>query len=74
MRSASAQTEKRSAETIFSLFSLSCSSWFAIEPRLMKLKGVEDVVVDYVTNNVLVRFDPDKLTIQDIRELLTKTG
>lgn len=71
MRSASAQIEKRSAEAIFSL---NCASCFGIKPRLRKLRGIDDVVVDYVTNHVLVRFDPDMLTIQDLRELLKKTG
>lgn len=36
----------------------------------MKLNGVRDVTVDYAANAVLVSYDPDRLSTQDIREFL----
>jgi copper chaperone CopZ len=66
------QTRERTANAVFSLFKLSGCSCHTIKMRLRKLKGVKEVTVDYVTNNVLVRFDPDRLTSNDIREFLRK--
>ena len=36
----------------------------------MKLGGVRNVAVDYAANAVLVGYDPDRLSTEDIRELL----
>ena len=72
MGSTIAQTGKRTADAVFSLFNLNGCSCHTIKLRLKKLKGVREVTVDYVTNNILVRFDPDRLTSNDIREYLRK--
>lgn len=36
----------------------------------MKLNGVRNVAVDYAANAVLVSYDPDRLSTEDIREFL----
>jgi hypothetical protein len=74
MEHAIARSGERTAAAIFTLFNLPRSSYSRIEPTLKRLKGVREVSVDYVTNNVLVRFDPAQLTTHDIRGLLQKIG
>ena len=70
MRTAVGRKAERTAEAIFSLFHLGCSSCSEIEEKLMKLGGVRNVAVDYAANAVLVSYDPDRLSTEDIRELL----
>ena len=70
MRTAVGRKAERTAEAIFSLFHLACSSCSEIESKLMKLGGVRNVAVDYAANAVLVSYDPDRLSTEDIRELL----
>jgi hypothetical protein len=74
MKPAIARTGEGTAQAIFTLSNLTRSSYSTTKPTLKRLKGVSEVRVDYVTNNVLVRFDPDQLTTHDIRELLQKIG
>ncbi len=63
------------AEAIFSLFNLGCSSCPGIiEGRLRKLHGVRSVNVDYVTDTVVVGYDPSRLTSDDIRAFMKKVS
>lgn len=45
-----------------------------IEQKLGKAPGIEDVAVSYLTDTVLVRYDPEKMTAGMIRESIKKLG
>jgi len=45
-----------------------------IEKKLKKLGGIRDVSVNYITDTILVDYDPSRLTSQDIRALIKKLG
>jgi copper chaperone CopZ len=73
--SAPTQDNRVTAEAIFSLFNLGCSSCSRmIEGRLRKLHGIRNVNVDYVTDTVVVGYDPTRLTTDDIRAFMKKVG
>jgi len=72
MRTATTQSGKREADAIFSLLHVDRSSTSKIEHRLRKVSGIRNVKVDFVANMVLVSYDPDQITIQDIREFVEK--
>jgi len=62
---------KGSGRAIFSLHILGCSSRSGVvERKLRKMTGIRNVKVDYVTDTVLVSYDPTKLTAGRIREFL----
>jgi len=67
-------TEKgTSAKAIFSLFNLGCSGCSGIiERKLKKLSGIKKVAVNYVTDTVLVNYDPTELSPDDIRSFMIK--
>jgi Cu+-exporting ATPase len=68
-------TTQSEAKAIFSLFTLGCSSCSRIiERKLKKLPGIKDVAVNYVTDTVLVSYDPGWLTTEDIRAFMKKLG
>ncbi len=57
------------------MFNLGCSSCSAIiERKLKKVPGVNDVTVNYVTDTVLVNYDNDRVTTEEIREFMRKLG
>jgi len=72
MRTGATQSRKREADAIFSLLRVNRSSTSKIEHRLRKVSGIRNVTVDFVANTVLVSYDPDQVTIQDIREFVEK--
>lgn len=66
---------KASAKAIFSLYNLGCSSCsVVIERKLGKMSGIRDVAVNYVTDTVLVNFDPTLLTAEEVRGMIKKLG
>lgn len=66
---------KASARAIFSLYNLGCSSCsVVIERKLGKMSGIRDVAVNYVTDTVLVDFDPSLLTAEEVRGMIKKLG
>ena len=66
---------KTSAQAIVSLFNLGCSSCSAIiERELKKLPGIEDAVVNYVTDTASVNYDPTQVSVEDIRTFMRKLG
>jgi copper chaperone CopZ len=68
-------TGKATAEAIFSLFNLGCSSCSGIiEGRLKELHGITGVNVNYVTDTVVVDYDPNRLTTDDIRAFMKKVS
>jgi hypothetical protein len=72
MRPAATRTSDRGANAIFSLLHIGRISSSKIEQALRKVSGINSVTVDFVANAVLVSYDPDQLTIQEIRELIQK--
>jgi Cu2+-exporting ATPase/Cu+-exporting ATPase len=75
MSAAPTQDNRVTAEAIFSLFNLGCSSCSRmIEGRLRKLHGITNVNVDYVTDTVVVGYDPKRLTTDDIRAFMKKVS
>jgi len=63
------------AQAIFSLFNLGCISGSNIvERKLEEFQGVKRVTVDYVTETVLVNFDPEVVTTEAIRIYMMKLG
>jgi Cu+-exporting ATPase len=70
-----AKNQRPKARSIFSLFNLGCSSCSTIiERKLVKLEGVENVSVNPVTDTVLVNYDPDRVTAQDVQSFIRKLG
>jgi copper chaperone CopZ len=66
---------KVTAEAIFSLFNLGCSSCSGIiEGRLRELHGITDANVNYVADTVIVNYDPNRLTTDDIRAFMKKVS
>ncbi len=64
-----------SPHTARSIFSLGySSSRGTIECQLRKLVGIKSVTANYVTDTVLVDYDPMRLTIERIRAYLRKLG
>jgi copper chaperone CopZ len=45
-----------------------------IERKLVKTTGIKEVAVGYLTDTVLVRYDPEKTTTATIRETIKKLG
>ncbi len=45
-----------------------------IQSVLFKLPGVQEVKADYKTQNVLLKLDPQKLTVQAVKEKLKDLG
>jgi copper chaperone CopZ len=63
------------AKVILSIANSRCSFCsHVIEQKLSKVSGVEDVAVSYLTDTVLVRYDPEKMTIGTIRDSIKKLG
>lgn len=46
----------------------------AIEKQTKKLDGVSDVKVAVMLNKVFVDYDPSKVTVDEIREAVDRTG
>ncbi len=68
-------THDNSRLTARSIFSLGySSSRGTIERQLKGLAGIKSVRANYVTDTVLVDYDPSQLTIEQIRAFLKKLG
>ena len=74
MRTSPRQNSSRRTDAIFSLLHLDCSSSSEIERKLRKVSGIKKVTVDFVANTVLISYDPDQITTQDIRNFIAKTA
>jgi copper chaperone CopZ len=72
MRKASERTR---AHAIFSLVNLGCASCpNIIERKLRTFEGIKKVAVNYVTDTLLLDYDPKTVTIDAIRAHITKLG
>jgi len=71
-------TSVKSGETVKTILSIAnprcsfCSR--VIEQKLVKTPGIKEVLVSYLTDTVLVRYDPEKTTPATIRESIKKLG
>jgi copper chaperone len=61
----------------------SISKWLActvylvstvVEKQLKNESGIKRIDVDYITDSVIVEFDPSNLTREEIKERLEKSG
>lgn len=69
------QNKRPTAQAILSIFNLGCSSCSSIiERKLKKVAGITNVTVNYVTDTVLVKYDPSQLTVDEIRVIIRKSG
>jgi copper chaperone CopZ len=59
---------------IFSLHRLEPPMLSRLELKLKKLPGIADVNLNYAADVVQVKFDPAKVTSEDIRTVVRKMG
>ena len=59
---------------IFSLYTLGCSSCSGLERRLKKVPGIAEVTVNYAADIIQIRFDPKKVTSDDIRTFMKNSA
>ena len=65
----------KTAKTMLSITNSRCSYCSrVIEKQLAKMPGIKDVAVSYLTDTVLVHYDPEMTTTQMIRESVKKIG
>ncbi len=59
----------------FQIEGMTCTACAAaIERNVSKMTGVESAVVNFTTENLVVKFDPDQVTIYAIIEVIEKLG
>lgn len=69
------ETGQRKAQAIFSLFNLGYEPFpKTVERKLKAYEGIKRVTTDYVTDTILVDFDPGIVTTDTIRSYLTRMG
>jgi allophanate hydrolase subunit 1 len=59
---------------IFSLHTFESPTWSRLELELKKVPGIADVNLNYAADVVQVKFDPAKVTSEDIRTIMKKLG
>ncbi len=70
-----ASGDQANGNAIFSLYALGCSSCSRLlETKLKKVPGINEVNVNYVADMVQVKFDPGKVTSDEIRAFMKKLG
>jgi len=63
------------ARGVFSILNMDCTSCTrAISRTLYKLDGVIDVSFNYITDKIYVEYDPEKVTMDDIKKAVKKIG
>ncbi|MGI0031057.1 MAG: heavy-metal-associated domain-containing protein [Nitrososphaeraceae archaeon] len=64
-----------SQKTFFKVVGMYCISCKPIvEKQLKHVKGVKSIKFDYLTDSIIVEFDPAVLTKEDIKNSLDKSG
>jgi copper chaperone CopZ len=75
MSMATAEKSVETAKVILSIANPRCSFCsHVIEKKVAKMPGVKDVAMSYLTDKVLIRYDPDKVTTGAIRQSIKKLG
>jgi copper chaperone len=57
---------------VIDMYCISCKS--IVEKQLTNESGVKRIDVDYMTDSVMVEFDPSVITKEEIKERLEKSG
>ena len=57
---------------VVGMYCISCKP--IVEKQLKDKKGVKSINVDYLTDKIIVEFDPSVLTTKDIKNSLDKSG
>ena len=57
---------------IVGMFCISCKS--IVERQLKSESGVKRIDIDYMTDSVIVEFDPSIITKEEIKDRLKKSG
>jgi copper chaperone len=63
--------EKASFKVV-GMYCISCKS--IVEKQLKNEKGVRSITLDYLTDSIMVEFDPSMLTREEIKNRLDKSG
>jgi len=63
------------ARGVFRILNMDCTSCTrAISRTLYKLDGVIDVSFNYISDKIYVEYDPEKVTMDDIKKAVKKIG
>jgi len=63
------------ARGVFRILNMDCPSCTrAISRTLYKLDGVIDVSFNYISDKIYVEYDPEKVTMDDIKKAVKKIG
>jgi copper chaperone len=57
---------------VVGMYCISCKS--IVEKQLINENGIKRIDVDYMTDSVIVEFDPSIITKEEIRDRLEKSG
>jgi copper chaperone len=57
---------------VLGMYCISCKS--IVEKQLKNEKGVRRITLDYLTDSIMVEFDPSVLTREEIKNRLDKSG
>jgi copper chaperone len=57
---------------VVGMYCISCKS--IVERQLKHERGIKRIAVDYMTDSIIVEFDPSIITIEEIRGRLEKSG
>ena len=70
-----ANSSGRTKKTLLSITNSGCAYCSrVIEKRLTKIPGIKEVAVSYLTDTVLVQYDPEQTTPGMIKESIRKIG
>ncbi|MGD9674714.1 MAG: heavy-metal-associated domain-containing protein [Candidatus Nitrosocosmicus sp.] len=62
-------------KTHFKIVGMYCTTCKPIvENQLKNIKGIKKIDINYMTDSVVVEFDPSLITKQEIKERLEKSG
>ncbi len=62
-------------KTHFKIVGMYCTNCKPIvENQLKNIKGIKKIDINYMTDSVVVEFDPSLITKQEIKERLEKSG
>jgi copper chaperone len=64
-------TEKASFKVV-GLYCITCKP--IIENQLKDENGIKKISIDYMTDSIVVKFDPSVLTKEEIKNILDKSG
>jgi copper chaperone len=57
---------------VFGMYCLSCKS--IIEKQLKGERGIKGIDLDFMTDSVILKFDPSIITKEEIKDRLEKSG